>query len=93
MYFDRCHLCILFSMSNWQTYFSKEFEKREFEQVNPFIPEVKQEDQPEPHHNVNNYFTMPLETRIHLLHLLCEVRLSSFECRLVFSFAIPYSGN
>ncbi|CAO0799772.1 unnamed protein product [Mucor circinelloides] len=78
--------------SNWQTYYSKEFDKREYDQINPFIkqeeekeeavdqqmpeestvPEVKK---PEP----VNYFTLDLDTRVHLLHLLCEWQLDEPE--------------
>ncbi|KAI8978079.1 hypothetical protein BDB01DRAFT_898817 [Pilobolus umbonatus] len=48
--------------TNWQTYWMKEFDKRESVQPNPF-------------RETENYYVMPLETRVHLLYLLCEWQL------------------
>ncbi|KAI8643241.1 hypothetical protein BD408DRAFT_482172 [Parasitella parasitica] len=77
--------------SNWQTYYSKEFDKRIYDQSNPFIQQQDDKviDQqlsavggtqvetktPE----LLNYFTFDLDTRVHLLHLLCEWQLDEPE--------------
>ncbi|KAI9475827.1 MAG: hypothetical protein EXX96DRAFT_574805 [Benjaminiella poitrasii] len=61
------------NMPNWQTYLSKEFDKRESEEVNPFIA-TKEVEEGQVEENIEpvNYFTMPLNTRVYLLYLLCE---------------------
>ncbi|KAI8344927.1 hypothetical protein BD560DRAFT_485011 [Blakeslea trispora] len=56
--------------STWQTYFSKEFDKREFEEPNPFRAEDEQ---------IIDYFHMNLSTQIHLIHMLCEWQLDDPE--------------
>ncbi|KAI8375318.1 hypothetical protein EDC96DRAFT_496797 [Choanephora cucurbitarum] len=58
------------STSTWQTYFSKEFDKREYDQLNPFrVEEEKTID----------FFSMDLSTQIHLIHVLCEWQLDDPE--------------
>lgn len=71
-------------------YFARELKKREPNEPNPFYPVKSEEDDgginehektPEPGNEkpeqleLINYFTLPLETRVHLLYILCEVNL------------------
>ncbi|KAI7905681.1 uncharacterized protein BX663DRAFT_500560 [Cokeromyces recurvatus] len=70
------------NMSNWQTYFSKEFSKRKAESVNPFIAinnNNKDDEQANDQNELVNYFTMDLDTRVYLLYLLCEWQLDEPE--------------
>ncbi|KAI8991534.1 hypothetical protein BDF20DRAFT_845148 [Mycotypha africana] len=100
------------NVQNWQTYFSKEFDKREFDQTNPFLPttsgndttqqqqeeteEKTDEVKEEPVENTDkenlstastrnvkpeliNYFTLPLDTKVYLLYMLCEWQLDDPE--------------
>lgn len=59
-------LIFINSSSTWQLHFSKEFEKKFPDQKNPFVSGENTNE-------MVNYFTMPLDTRIHLLFLLSEV--------------------
>ncbi|CEP18024.1 hypothetical protein [Parasitella parasitica] len=77
--------------SNWQTYYSKEFDKREYDQLNPFIQQQEDDaiDQQSSltidaqvevkNPELLNYFTFDLDTRVYLLHLLCEWQLDEPE--------------
>lgn len=80
------YLSCVYSSSNWQTYYSKEFDKREYDQTNPLVKQQEEKEEPTDQQlpeesavsdvkkpELVNYFTLDLDTRVHLLHLLCEV--------------------
>lgn len=63
---------IIHSSSTWQTYFAKEFDKREPDMTNPFYNQqesIQTTNDP----SMLDFFQLSLETRVHLLYLLCEV--------------------
>lgn len=92
-------------------YFARELRKREPNEPNPFYNvkseedddggENEQEKTPEPGNEkpeqleLNNYFTFPLETRVHLLHILCEVQHRKYACSalLEYNYLPCKSGN
>ncbi|GAN08211.1 conserved hypothetical protein [Mucor ambiguus] len=78
--------------SNWQTYYSKEFDKREYDQINPLIKQEDEKEEPVDQQlpeesavsdvkkpELVNYFTLDLDIRVYLLHLLCEWQLDEPE--------------
>ncbi|KAG0938793.1 hypothetical protein G6F29_000856 [Rhizopus arrhizus] len=60
--------------STWQSYFAKEFDKREYDKQNPLYNIVADQEQ-----ELVDFFTLSLETKIHLIHLLCEWQLDDPE--------------
>ncbi|KAI9281842.1 hypothetical protein BY458DRAFT_552621 [Sporodiniella umbellata] len=59
------------NLSTWQSYFSKEFDRRELNSENPFHLSGSEE--------IGNFFTFSTEKQIELLFLLCEWQLDDPE--------------
>ncbi|KAI9027296.1 hypothetical protein CLU79DRAFT_844081 [Phycomyces nitens] len=55
------------TQDTWQTYFAREWDKRMPDTPNPFHT-----DDYESTFEIHNFFTFSLDTRVHLLHVLCE---------------------
>ncbi|KAL0093938.1 hypothetical protein F4703DRAFT_1913643 [Phycomyces blakesleeanus] len=51
----------------WQMYFAREWDRRISEVPNPFHTDNYEATQ-----EIRNFFTFPLDTKVHLLHVLCE---------------------
>ncbi|KAG1227697.1 hypothetical protein G6F68_007989 [Rhizopus microsporus] len=64
--------------STWQTYFAKEFDKREPDITNPFYNQ-QESTQTTNDPSMLDFFQLSLETRVHLLYLLCEWQLDDPE--------------
>ncbi|ORE05211.1 hypothetical protein BCV72DRAFT_142588 [Rhizopus microsporus var. microsporus] len=64
--------------STWQTYFAKEFDKREPDMTNPFYNQ-QESIQTTDDSSMLDFFQLSLETRVHLLYLLCEWQLDDPE--------------
>lgn len=77
------------SSSTWQSYFAKEFDKREYDKQNPLYNIVADQEQ-----ELVDFFTLSLETKIHLIHLLCEVNTLFKKMKKRILIIITYfSGN
>lgn len=59
------------NLSTWQSYFSKEFDKREFYKENPFYNPEQDE--------LMNFFDFTLQGKVELIFLLCEWQLDDPE--------------